>query len=905
MVLEYLSPAVTFSAESATPNTAVANQGFLLSASASTTAATTISTVTATCAALGLSSAPLNSTAGGNPWTLNVTVPYNVFPGSYTILITATDGLGNVNGTSVGVTVNAATGTTETWSGAAETASSNPDWSAGNNWAATYGPGDGDTVYFDNGSGNGVSTMDQSYSLAGLYFNSGTVSYDIVNAGGATLTLTGGVTNNSANLQTLNVPVVLSGTVPVNSGVGGVSLPNSISGTGALSATGGTLTLGTGNSYAGPTTITAGAVSISADSSVGAAPSSPTTNIVLNGGDLLASAGLSLNANRTIGIGATSSANTATTTALIDSATGAFILGGPIVSAGNTGVNNLTINSQTGSTGTVVLGSANTFSGATLIDNGTLQLNNGNALQYSSLNYTTGTLTFGGSVTAATFGGLIGTSASQNLALGAVNLTVQPATADVYNGQISGTGGLTVNSNTLTLGTANYTGSTSLINGANLTISAGTFGAASSSITVGGDVGPGTGGQSTLTIGAGVTSVTAGTVNVGTSGGETGSGLTVNGGTVNFTTTTLGGNPANENGGNSAGAFNVTGGTVNLGATYFGRSGVVTLSGGAVTCTLLNLSANASAHNVIATLSAGTLTVGTTASGGFVIGSQSGSGNNTLDVTGGTLTYAGTDGLQMGSDSYVTISGGTANLSGITVNSATGGNATSQLAWTGGTTYLGSAGLVLGTTGGADTLSPAISLGGTATLGASAAWSSAAPITLGSGQVLIQTANASGTPFNIGLSGILSSTGGVNVTGGGTLTLSGVNTYTGGTSNSPTSTLLIGGAGQLGGGTYAANITNNGILTYASSAIETLSGVISGTGSLNQNGPAALTLTGANTYTGATTISAGTLSLGVGGSIASSSVSLAGGATFDVSAVSTAAAPYNMGGTSFAASGDA
>ena len=45
----------------------------------------------------------------------------------------------------------------------------------------------------------------------------------------------------------------------------------------------------------------------------------------------------------------------------------------------------------------------------------------------------------------------------------------------------------------------------------------------------------------------------------------------------------------------------------------------------------------------------------------------------------------------------------------------------------------------------------------------------------------------------------------------------------------------------------------------------TFGGVISGTGSLVQLGSGALTLTGNNTYSGGTTISAGTLQIGNGG----------------------------------------
>ena len=94
--------------------------------------------------------------------------------------------------------------------------------------------------------------------------------------------------------------------------------------------------------------------------------------------------------------------------------------------------------------------------------------------------------------------------------------------------------------------------------------------------------------------------------------------------------------------------------------------------------------------------------------------------------------------------------------------------------------------------------------------------------------------------------------------GTGTQTLTGTNTWTGSTTIS-NGTLVIGGAGLLGGGAYAGAITNYGIFNYGSSANQTLSGVISGTGSLVVSGSGTLMLDGANTCTGATTINAGTL----------------------------------------------
>jgi len=99
---------------------------------------------------------------------------------------------------------------------------------------------------------------------------------------------------------------------------------------------------------------------------------------------------------------------------------------------------------------------------------------------------------------------------------------------------------------------------------------------------------------------------------------------------------------------------------------------------------------------------------------------------------------------------------------------------------------------------------------------------------------------------------------GLTKNGAGTAVLTSELTYTLGTTVNG-GTLVIGGAGQLGGGSYSGQIINNAAFVYGSSAAQTLSGAISGTGSIIQNGPGTLTLWGANTYSGTTTVSAGTL----------------------------------------------
>jgi RHS repeat-associated protein len=113
--------------------------------------------------------------------------------------------------------------------------------------------------------------------------------------------------------------------------------------------------------------------------------------------------------------------------------------------------------------GTLILSGANTFTGPTTISAGTLYLGL-NALQYSNLNYSNGTLSFGG--TFATLGGLAG---SQNLTLPAgFALTVgNNNSSTAYSGALSGSGSLIkTGSGTLTLSGANfYTGGTTIQGG--------------------------------------------------------------------------------------------------------------------------------------------------------------------------------------------------------------------------------------------------------------------------------------------------------------------------------------------------------------------------------------------------------------------------------------------------------
>jgi autotransporter-associated beta strand protein len=122
--------------------------------------------------------------------------------------------------------------------------------------------------------------------------------------------------------------------------------------------------------------------------------------------------------------------------------------------------------------------------------------------------------------------------------------------------------------------------------------------------------------------------------------------------------------------------------------------------------------------------------------------------------------------------------------------------------------------------------------------------------------------------------------GGLVKQGAGTLLLTGANTYTGGTTNQAgllqagsTSALGNGAALVLNGGmvdlgAYATplgsligvagtSITNNGGMSVTQNVDATFAGIITGSGGFTKAGAKVLTLTGANTYTGLTTVNTG------------------------------------------------
>jgi autotransporter-associated beta strand protein len=94
---------------------------------------------------------------------------------------------------------------------------------------------------------------------------------------------------------------------------------------------------------------------------------------------------------------------------------------------------------------------------------------------------------------------------------------------------------------------------------------------------------------------------------------------------------------------------------------------------------------------------------------------------------------------------------------------------------------------------------------------------------------------------------------------GADITVTGTNTHTGITTIDLNKKLNIGSGSTTG--SITGNVVNYGTLTFDRSDASTLAGVVSGSGSLVKSGAGTHTLTGLNTYAGATTINAGKLIL--------------------------------------------
>ena len=202
-------------------------------------------------------------------------------------------------------------------------------------------------------SGNG-----QVLDLNG--FNQTIASLTTGNASG-----TGTITNNAASTgtQTLTIsgsasPATFS--FPIKDGsTSKISIIRSGTGTTTLSGT---------NTYSGGTTITGGVLSINDDTQLGAAPSSASDNITINGGRLeITGLSQTINTNRNILLGATAGTSISIKSGAVTATFNGVLKDAP---------SNVGILVKQGAD-VLSLGGANTYSGATSINNGTIQLSSG------------------------------------------------------------------------------------------------------------------------------------------------------------------------------------------------------------------------------------------------------------------------------------------------------------------------------------------------------------------------------------------------------------------------------------------------------------------------------------------------------------------------------------------------
>ena len=538
--------------------------------------------------------------------------------------------------------------------------------------------------------------------------------------------------------------------------------------------------------------------------------------------------------------------------------------------------------------GTLVLSTAHTYSGGTSISAGTVRLGNASSLGSGAITVSGGTIDIAGFAPVNTLS-LAGSGNGANPALwnsAATGVTLAGAVTLASDASVGN--GSTTSTTLLTLGNPN-------LNGKKLTISAGAV-----SIDVrrinDGDIEVASGGTLYTLTGGSLAAVT-GTITVKTGGRmETRDtdntamtavhGIVLDGGALSTAVIT------NNNGGGAGtilkNDITVTsaGGSLVGNNTAFGinlrLTGALSGSGNLEIAGAQGVELRGDATNYLgtATVTAGTLTLNSSVDqgfGGVIAGTRpvtkSGSGTLTLlganSYSGATTINAGTlkfssaanqslSGNVSGAGNLTKVGNGTLTLSGV---ASLSGNVTVD----GGTLVLGNNNTL---TGGVTVTSGTLQLGSGATAGFIG---NAATVTNNARIVWNRTSDT-----NVG--NAISGSGSIVNEGSGSVNLTGANTYSG-TTTITSGTICVGNAGTTGS-LGSGEVINNSALAFNRSDAFTVANVISGTGTVTKLGASSVTLTGANTYTGATSVSNGSLLVGATGSIGSSAVTVASGATF-------------------------
>ncbi len=787
------------------------------------------------------------SAANGNVYTL-ITAASGLTTGNFTfgnvggrVVFGATSYIGTLSGTGTSelLTLGGGNPTQLYWTGSQGSIWNTPS-SGTTNWNTdeTSGVNSGTIptsvtdVFFTTSNPvatNLTNTLGANTTINSLNFTAASGAVTI--GAGNTLTLFAGVTDLSANAQTVNAPVILSA-------------PQTFSNTGA-----GLLTIGGGITDSGflLTTAGSGSISLAALTGAGGLTTSGTGTTTLTGtstytGATTVAAGTTLSLTGTTGSG-TGTAITSSGT-FNESSTGVIA-----------GTSNLTV-----SAGATTLAGVNTTAGTVTVGTATLNVaSTGSFTQISSLNGSsnTGITNIAGNVTATSAGPnrlqgfytqIAGAGSYKNFDLG----DVAPSNATSY--YLGGTGSI--------LAASGQYGSME-VGGRGVS---NFYLSGTGALTVTGTANPNNSTQAQLVVGSAYNTTNAGN----------GSGLFVQqGGTVTTNGLVLGATNNGTNGTNttaSPGVYYLNGGTLTtstltrgvVGAT---SPGTLNFGGG----TFKSGTAFSTDANVVTNINAGGATIDTT--GGNLVWS----GN----LLAGTVGNAGFTGLTGGSG-YTTVPT-------VTVSAPPSGTTATAVA------VLDQAGQVF------DVIITNPGSGYTS-----------APTFTFTGGGFSTAATATGT-FAAG-------PGGLTKTGSNTLTLSGNDTYTGGT-------IVNGGTLKAGAATHAFG-ANTGLLTVNTGGTVDLNGfgqqigLLAGTGGtvlnngagsvnlnllgstgsasyqgviadnnsgsglilVNKAGAGTQILSGANTYSGGTQLSAGILQLGTGGTLGSVSGSLqVTGGTLDLS----------------------
>ncbi|MBP7000598.1 autotransporter-associated beta strand repeat-containing protein [Amaricoccus sp.] len=754
----------------------------------------------------------------------------------------------------------------------------------------------------------GTLVLEGANSYAGVTSIDGGVLEIAENAslGTGDLAFDAGTLRTTASFTLPRTTTLAAGGGTIETTTGTLDLTGAIGGAGGLTKTGaGTLVLGAANSFAGGVQVDAGVVEVAADAGLGAA-SGP---LGLDDGTLRATAGFAMDRATTLGAGGgtVETAGAAVTVvqsgaiagdgALTKTGAGTLTLAGDAAHAGGTTIAAGTLQVGDGGAtgtlagdvanagvlafdradalamagaisgsglvrqqgdGTTTLSGANTYAGGTEILGGTLQVAGDGALGAAA-----GPLLIDGAALRNT--AAMTTARATTLAAGGG--TLDTAAALSHAGAISGPGGLTkTGAATLTLTGANsYAGPTLLdagalyVNGDQSAATGATTAATGTRLggtgTIGGDVAIAAG----ATLAPGAEGDAPGALSIGGDLGLVGGSIL----DYSFGQANVVGGPFND-------LINVAGDL-----TLDGTLNVVTTTGGSFDPGIYRV------INYAGAMTDNGLTIGTIPSPDFYVQTSVANQVNLINTAGLTLTFwdgdAGpkNDGVINGGDGSWQASAGNDDW--------TDENGAINAPWADGdfAIFMGARGDVT-----VDTSLGAVAATGMQFITDGYVLDGDAITLVGAPDSIIRVGD--GTLAGAGATATIAAelTGDSRLlkTDLGTLVLSGVNTYTGGTSVeggvlSVAADTALGAAGtdvRLENGTLRATASfatdrpmelsaNGGTIETATGVTLAASGDIDGPSSLTKTGAGTLTLTGDATHAGGTTISAGILQVGDGG----------------------------------------